>query len=130
MKVTNSSNWQQRVGNQRDWVWRGWRIRYTYQRSLSPNATPVLLIHGFGASIGHWRHNLPALTENHTIYALDLLGFGGSTKAATTYKIDLWVDLVYEFWLPDESLPKFVNQIYPQINFIGGSCLGRATKTQ
>lgn len=95
---TTPLNWQQRVGNQRDWVWRGWRIRYTYQRSLSPNATPILLIHGFGASIGHWRHNLSALAENHTVYALDLLGFGGSTKAATTYKIDLWVDLVYEFW--------------------------------
>jgi len=108
VKVINPSNWQHRVGNQRDWVWRGWRIRYTYWRSPDPNATPVLLLHGFGASIGHWRHNFSALAEQHTVYALDLLGFGGSTKVATTYKIDLWVDLVYEFWRTFISRPGVV----------------------
>jgi len=95
----NSLPWRQRVGNQRDWVWRGWRIRYTYWRSPLPNATPILLLHGFGASIGHWRHNFAALAENHTVYALDLLGFGGSAKAAISYDTNLWVELVFEFWL-------------------------------
>ncbi len=95
----NSLPWRQRVGNQRDWVWRGWRIRYTYWRSPLPGATPILLLHGFGASIGHWRHNFSALAENHTVYALDLLGFGGSAKAAISYDTNLWVELVWEFWL-------------------------------
>ncbi|WP_427159993.1 alpha/beta fold hydrolase [Aliinostoc sp. HNIBRCY26] len=93
-------NWQQRVGNQRDWVWRGWQIRYTYIRASqnSQNTTPLILLHGFGASIGHWRHNLEVLGEYHTVYALDMLGFGGSEKAPANYSIELWVEQVYEFW--------------------------------
>jgi haloalkane dehalogenase len=99
--VTTSLHWQQRVGSQRNWAWRGWQTRYTYVRSQlsdSPLNTPVLLLHGFGASIGHWRHNLEVLGEHHTVYALDMLGFGASQKAQIDYKIDLWVEQVYDFW--------------------------------
>ncbi len=99
--MTTSVHWQQRVGNQRDWVWRGWQTRYTYIRSpqsLSESTAPIMLLHGFGASIGHWRHNLEVIGEHHTVYALDMLGWGASRKAAVEYKIDLWVDQVYEFW--------------------------------
>ena len=38
----------------------------------------ILLIHGFGASTEHWRHNLPVLGERFEVHALDLLGFGKS----------------------------------------------------
>ncbi len=99
--MTTSVHWQQRVGSQRDWVWRGWQTRYTYFRAPQTNqepTTPVMLLHGFGASIGHWRHNLEVIGERHTVYALDMLGFGASRKAAADYKIDLWVAQVYEFW--------------------------------
>lgn len=99
--MTTSVHWQQRVGSQRDWVWRGWQTRYTYFRAPQTNqepTTPVMLLHGFGASIGHWRHNLEVIGEHHTVYALDMLGFGASRKAAVDYKIDLWVAQVYEFW--------------------------------
>ena len=72
--------WQDKLGNQRDWVWRGWQIRYTFirPREYSPKEVPLILIHGFGASIGHWRKNLEVLGSHHTVYALDLLGFGAS----------------------------------------------------
>jgi haloalkane dehalogenase len=97
----STTHWQQRVGQQRDWVWRGWRIRYTYLRSPRSNQSnlpPIILLHGFGASIGHWRQNLQQLSQNHTVYAIDLLGFGASEKALTTYNVSLWVDLVDDFW--------------------------------
>lgn len=93
--------WQQRVGSQRDWFWRGWQTRYTYFRppvTALATTTPVILLHGFGASIGHWRHNLEVLGQYHTVYAIDLLGFGASGKASANYKIQLWVDQVYDFW--------------------------------
>ncbi|PSB55432.1 alpha/beta hydrolase [Chamaesiphon polymorphus CCALA 037] len=92
--------WHQKVGNQRDWVWRGWQTRYTYQRcsTAASSAPPVLLIHGFGASIGHWQHNLEFLAAEHTVYGLDLIGWGGSRKPNIEYDIDLWVDQVYDFW--------------------------------
>lgn len=98
--MTKSQHWQERVGSQRDWVWRGWQTRYTYFRSLqgNENSPPLLFLHGFGASIEHWRHNLPILRKDHTVYALDFLGFGASRKVTTSYSIDLWVEQVYEFW--------------------------------
>ncbi|WP_250123560.1 alpha/beta fold hydrolase [Chroococcidiopsis sp. CCMEE 29] len=95
-----SQHWQQRVGSQRDWVWRGWQTRYTYIRPDQPRqkTTPLILLHGFGTSIGHWRQNLAVLGEYHTVYALDMLGFGGSEKAPVSYKVELWVEQVYDFW--------------------------------
>ncbi len=98
--VTSSQQWQQRVGSQRDWVWRGWQTRYTYIRPTKPNhkSQPLILLHGFGTSIGHWRQNLDVLGEHHTVYALDMLGFGASEKASVTYKVELWVEQVYDFW--------------------------------
>ncbi|MDM9382981.1 alpha/beta fold hydrolase [Chlorogloeopsis sp. ULAP01] len=98
--MNGTVHWQERVGNQRDWVWRGWQTRYTYIRHTQNHykATPLILLHGFGASIGHWRHNLEVLGERHTVYALDMLGFGASEKAAVNYSIQLWVEQVYDFW--------------------------------
>ncbi len=99
--ATQSVHWQQQIGSQRDWFWRGWKIRYTYQRpaNLDGNRNiPIILLHGFGASIGHWRYNIKPLSEHHTVYALDLLGFGASKKAAANYGMELWVEQVYDFW--------------------------------
>ena len=88
------------LGSQRDWAWRGWQIRYTFVRSRNPQikTPPILLLHGFGASLGQWRSNLQALSENHTVYALDFLGFGASQKAPERYNVGLWADLVKDFW--------------------------------
>lgn len=98
--MTVTVHWQERVGNQRDWVWRGWKTRYTYIRptQATANTTPLMLLHGFGASIGHWRQNLEIIGDRHTVYALDMLGFGASEKAAAPYSVNLWVEQVYEFW--------------------------------
>ncbi|MCL2933116.1 MAG: alpha/beta fold hydrolase [Trichodesmium sp. MAG_R03] len=95
------------MGSQRDWVWRGWQARYTYFRCQSNYKTsegqnlqhsPMLLLHGFGASIGHWRHNINVLSHKHTVYALDLVGFGASEKAIANYSTSFWVEQIYEFW--------------------------------
>jgi pimeloyl-ACP methyl ester carboxylesterase len=87
-------------GHQRDWIWRGWTIRYTYIRSQhSTQQPPLMLLHGFGASIGHWRHNLEEFSQQHTVYALDLLGYGASQKVVAPYGIALWMELVHDFWL-------------------------------
>ncbi len=103
--VAPSPHWTHRVGQRRTWLWRGWPIHYSYaapSQAIDPtidqDQTPLLLIHGFGASIGHWRKNIPTLSQNHPVYAIDLLGFGQSAKAAASYDTTLWVDQVYEFW--------------------------------
>jgi pimeloyl-ACP methyl ester carboxylesterase len=67
-----------------------------------------MLIHGFGASSGHWRHTLPALAGFADVIALDLLGFGASAKprsrlpgeaeqaGAVRYCFDLWAEQVID----------------------------------
>ena len=75
-------------------------MRYTYLRPQEPsdNSAPLLLLHGFGAALEQWRTNLIPLSQQHTVYALDFLGFGASHKAATVYSVALWQTQVYEFW--------------------------------
>jgi len=89
-----------RLGHDRTWYWRGWHIRYTYFRPLSPepNLTPLLLVHGFGASLGHWRHNFGSWSQHYPVYALDLLGFGRSQKAAAPYTPLFFAELLADFW--------------------------------
>ncbi|HEY9642112.1 MAG TPA: alpha/beta fold hydrolase, partial [Coleofasciculaceae cyanobacterium] len=86
-----------RLGAQRDWIWRGWRVRYTFKRAAT-DQPPILFLHGFGASLVQWQENLLPLSQSHPVYALDLVGFGASEKADTAYRVGLWVDQVYEFW--------------------------------
>ncbi len=52
-------------------------IRYLKQGEAGE---PVVLIHGFGGDLNNWLFALPALAEEHTVYALDLPGHGGSSK--------------------------------------------------
>jgi pimeloyl-ACP methyl ester carboxylesterase len=91
--------WSERIGYQRDWIWRGWQIRYSFRpaRLTDSSYPPLLLVHGFGAAIEHWRQNIPVLSHQHRVYAIDLLGFGGSRKVATTFSIELWGDLLADF---------------------------------
>jgi pimeloyl-ACP methyl ester carboxylesterase len=76
------------------WTWRGYDIVYTIKGA----GRPVLLIHGFGASIGHWRKNIDDLVAGgYRVYVLDLLGFGASTKAPIEYSMELWAQLIADF---------------------------------
>lgn len=81
--------------SQLDWHWQGHKIRYT----VAGTGKPLLLIHGFGASIGHWKKNIPVLADaGYKVFALDLLGFGGSSKAAVDYTLEFWQSQIKDFW--------------------------------
>ena len=56
----------------------GRRLRYL---ALGDGGGPaILFIHGFGGDLNNWLFNQPPLSEQHTTYALDLPGHGGSSK--------------------------------------------------
>ncbi|CAM9763155.1 unnamed protein product, partial [Ectocarpus fasciculatus] len=58
----------------------------------------LVLIHGFGASVYHWRYNIPALVkQGYRVLALDLLGFGLSDKPIIEYSAETWRDQVCAF---------------------------------
>ena len=90
------------------WSWQGHPVAWTRLGSTEAPLA-VVLIHGFGASIGHWRHTLPALSPAAEVFALDLLGFGASDKprsrltdepdqpGAVRYCFDLWAAQVADF---------------------------------
>lgn len=44
---------------------------------------PVILVHGFGLSSGHYRKNIVELAKTNKVYAIDLLGFGVSYEGGT-----------------------------------------------
>ncbi len=76
------------------WLWRGQKIYYC---QAGEKGSPILLIHGFGASTRHWRYNIPALAQEHRVWAVDLLGFGQSAKPDLHYDGDLWRDQLRDF---------------------------------
>ncbi|KAL6619222.1 hypothetical protein ACP70R_034361 [Stipagrostis hirtigluma subsp. patula] len=76
------------------WTWRGMRVNYL-ARGQGP---PLLLVHGFGASVAHWRRNIGVLSESYTVYAIDLLGFGASDKPpGFSYTMETWAQLILDF---------------------------------
>jgi len=56
-------------------------IATTYVHQGKGN-TPILLIHGFDSSVFEFRRLLPLLAENNETWAVDLLGFGFTERAA------------------------------------------------
>jgi len=48
---------------------------------------PVVLLHGIGRSLEDWSETLPALAEQHRVYALDLIGFGLTDKPDVPYSL-------------------------------------------
>ncbi len=53
--------------------------------ALGENGTPVILIHGLGASADIWMYNVDALAEQHRVYVPDLVGFGRSDKPGPSF---------------------------------------------
>lgn len=71
----------------------GSRVRYRVEGSGSP----ILLIHGIGASLEFWNWTTPALRDRHTTIAFDFPGFGGSDPRESAYSPSGAADTVVAF---------------------------------
>ncbi|MEJ1936627.1 alpha/beta fold hydrolase [Nostoc sp. NIES-2111] len=97
------------------WIWRGFPICYQTQGTVGP---AVVLVHGFGASWSHWRKNIPVIAQNCRVYAIDLIGFGGSAKpqpdTEITYTLETW----------GEQLADFCREVVGEPAFLVGNSIG------
>ena len=91
----------------------GWRCHW---RQLgNTQAQPVVLLHGFGASSGHWRSNANALAEaGYCVYAIDLLGFGASDQRPQQLDNRLW----------SRQLSWFLEQVVQRPALLVGNSIG------
>ncbi len=65
--------------------------RITYYRV--GNGPTLVLLHGLGASSYSWRYLIPLLSQDYELVAIDLPGFGASTKAPDLgYGLDAQID--------------------------------------
>ena len=83
------------AGEQGSFQWRGHRIAWTRVGTGSP----VILVHGIHATASshEWRRVAADLARQHTVYALDLLGFGRSDRPTLRYTAALYVSLLDDF---------------------------------
>jgi len=102
--------------------WHGHRINYRVEggkegehQQKQHGAVSVLLIHGFGSNIAHWRNNVRELTANgaHRVVAVDLLGFGASDKpdlGEGGYNLALWRDILLDLiqFIDERSASRWV----------------------
>ena len=70
------------------------RLRYAEREGAGD---PIILIHGFGGDLNNWLFNIDAVTGVGPVYALDLPGHGGSTKAIAKPGLEALADAVEQF---------------------------------
>lgn len=77
------------------WTWNGHKVNFV---QAGDEGSPIVLVHGFGASSYHWRYNIPELSKTNRVFAVDLLGFGFSAKPLVDYGSEnLWAGQVTDF---------------------------------
>ena len=91
------------------WNWKNYQIAWQVEETSNDSGIAIVLIHGFGACKEHWRFNQKTISSIAPCYALDLIGFGESSKPNSqisyekktyqnfNYCFDNWSQLVYDF---------------------------------
>lgn len=61
-------------------------------------AEPLFLLHGLGGTKSSWLTVVPQLARRYRVYALDLPGFGSSSKPRGAYNAPWFADRVFQVW--------------------------------
>ncbi len=97
---TGTPNW----GESKYWIYKDLKVHFRVTGEESN--TPIVLIHGFGASCDHWRNNAEIFASaGYRIYGIDLIGFGNSGQNLQAKQIHL----NNQFW--GNQLASFLDEI-------------------
>ena len=109
------------------WKWKNWKISWSLSKlSISENYINILLIHGFGASKEHWRHNQDFLSKNYNCYSIDLLGFGQSSQPNALLNYESYRDnsIKYSFDLWGNQIAAFCSEVIKAPVYLIGNSIG------
>jgi pimeloyl-ACP methyl ester carboxylesterase len=111
----------------RFWTWRGYKIGYCVEglesQGIEKDKPAIVLIHGFGASVGHWRKNVPVLAQKFRVYAIDLIGFGSSAQPKPS-------ELPYTFETWGNQVADFVREVVGDRAILVGNSIGAVVAMQ
>ena len=109
------------------WKWKTWEISWSLsKKSTCENNINILLIHGFGASKKHWRHNQNFLGTIFNCYAIDLLGFGESSQPSALLNYEPYKNnsIKYSFDLWGNQISTFCSEIIKSPVYLIGNSIG------
>ena len=109
------------------WEWKDWEISWSLSKTPnSKNNTNILLIHGFGASKKHWRHNQNFLGKIFKCYAIDLLGFGESSQPCALLDYEPYKEksIKYSFDLWSKQISTFCSEVIKSPVYLVGNSIG------
>ena len=112
------------------WKWKNWEISWSLSKKSScENNISILLVHGFGASKKHWRHNQDFLGEVFSCYAIDLLGFGESSQPSALLNYESYKDnsVKYSFDLWGNQISTFCKEVVKSPVYLIGNSIGGVT---
>ena len=109
------------------WKWKDWDISWSSSKlSSNDNDLNILLIHGFGASKRHWRHNQNFLGNIHNCYSIDLLGFGESSQPRALLDYEAYKEncIKYSFDIWGSQIASFCNEVIKSPVYLVGNSIG------
>ncbi len=112
--------------NSENWKWKDWDVSWSSSKLLSNNKLNILLVHGFGASKRHWRHNQDFLGNIYNCYTIDLLGFGESSQPSALLDHESYQEnsVKYSFDLWGEQISAFCNEVIESPVYLVGNSIG------
>ena len=109
------------------WKWKNWEISWSLSNNLTcENNINILLVHGFGASKKHWRHNQDFLGKGFNCYAIDLLGFGESSQPSALLNYENYKEnsIKYSFDLWSNQISTFCSEVIKSPVYLVGNSIG------
>ncbi len=113
--------------NSKTWKWKNWEISWSLSKNSShKNNINILLIHGFGASKKHWRHNQDFLGKEYNCYAIDLIGFGESSQPSALLDYEPYEEnsIKYSFDLWSNQISTFCSEVIKAPVYLIGNSIG------